>query len=176
MININNKEILENNSLNEQVKLASRWARLFASIIDSILVMIIMFISIVCILYFTEGIEVIKETIKEPSTFYTNFNYMIGLMILLDLFIFSLLNVKLLIKNGQTIGKKIFKIKIVDLDNILPNKLSLSKRYTIYLFIQHIPIIGSILHIINLLFIFGKEKRCIHDRIANTKVIKCQLI
>jgi uncharacterized RDD family membrane protein YckC len=36
-----------------------------------------------------------------------------------------------------------------------------------------IPVVGQIFSFINILFIFTKEKRCIHDLVAKTKVVQC---
>ena len=38
--------------------------------------------------------------------------------------------------------------------------------------VAQLPVIGAILGLVNILFIFGPEKRCLHDYIAGTRVIK----
>ena len=77
-----------------------------------------------------------------------------------------------LAKNGQTIGKKIVKTRIVNINGELcPFAKMFVLRYVILWIITMIPIIGTIYGIVDSLFIFGKEKRCIHDYIAGTKVI-----
>jgi uncharacterized RDD family membrane protein YckC len=78
----------------------------------------------------------------------------------------------LLYHYGQTIGKNFMSIRIENLDD---TKAELS---TIYLkrilpmqVVSIIPFGGQfIAGIVNPLFIFGKEKRCLHDYIAKTKV------
>ncbi|MCG7531751.1 RDD family protein [Psychrobium sp. MM17-31] len=77
---------------------------------------------------------------------------------------------------GQTIGKKLVGIRIENLDG---TKASLStvflKRILILHVISLIPFIGQlIVGIVNPLFIFGKERRCLHDYIAGTKVSNFQ--
>jgi hypothetical protein len=37
--------------------------------------------------------------------------------------------------------------------------------------LAQIPMIGAVVALANILFIFGKEQRCLHDRLAGTKVI-----
>ena len=140
--------------------LASRWSRLFASVIDSLIIALITLPT----MYLTGGFEQINDGI-EPS--YT-YNTLIGLVGLLG---FYLINVKLLLTKGQTIGKKLFNIKIVDLDNNLPTKKHLLNRYSVYFIPTYIPIVGTIFSIINILFIFGKKKQCIHDLVGKTRVI-----
>ncbi|ELA9340492.1 TPA: hypothetical protein NJY93_004654 [Vibrio parahaemolyticus] len=37
------------------------------------------------------------------------------------------------------------------------------------LFIAYLPLVGGILNLINLIMIFGKQKRALHDRVAKTR-------
>jgi len=85
---------------------------------------------------------------------------------------FLIINGWILYKHGQTIGKKILNIKIVDLNDNLPEMFaSYGLRYFIPALFQLIPFIGWIIPFIDVLFIFGKNRRCIHDYLAGTKVI-----
>lgn len=94
----------------------------------------------------------------------------IGLFLILFIFI---INVSLLYKNGQTIGKKIIGIKIVMFDY---ERASLSRllilRYFLIGLISSVPVIGPIIGLINILMIFGEERRCLHDYMAGTIVVK----
>jgi len=145
----------------ENNALASRWKRLWASMLDGL----IMSTVTMPVMYFTGGFDGISKGI-EPS-----FEY--SLMIAgLGIAVFIIINIKLLVNNGQTIGKKVLGIKIVDLEGNLPDlKKHLLKRYAVYFLPGQIPVGGQIFSMINILFIFGKEKRCIHDLVADTKVI-----
>ena len=120
------------------------------------------------LMYFTGGIDLIMEG-RQPHTM-----YMVGMGILGIVF-FVLVNGKFLLESGQTIGKKVLKIKIVDLNDELPSKVHLLKRYGLYFGLGQIPVIGQWLSIINILFVFGKEKRCLHDYVGKTRVIKVEL-
>lgn len=143
--------------------LASRWARLGASLIDSIIMMIVL----VPVMYLTGGFDGIMEGVKP------GFVYSLG-MGLLGFVVFFAVNYKFLVTSGQTVGKKVLEIKIVDLNGNVPLFQSqLLIRYAVYLLPGQIPVVGQFISIINILFIFGKEKRCIHDLIAKTKVVKC---
>jgi hypothetical protein len=46
-----------------------------------------------------------------------------------------------------------------------------SLRYLVFSLISQIPVAGGLLSLLNILFIFGKERRCLHDRITGTKVM-----
>jgi uncharacterized RDD family membrane protein YckC len=77
-----------------------------------------------------------------------------------------------LIANGQTWGKTALKIKIVDLQGAKPDFLKMiAMRYGIGAAIQLIPIAGSIYGLVDALFIFREDKRCIHDHLAGTRVV-----
>lgn len=83
------------------------------------------------------------------------------------------INWKFLYTSGQTIGKKVAKTRVVTLDGRLPSMFDLVlKRYAVFTLIVLIPVVGTPLTLINILFIFGRERRCLHDLIAGTRVIK----
>ncbi len=83
------------------------------------------------------------------------------------------INWKFLSTSGQTIGKKMAKTRIVTLDGRLPLMVDLVfKREAFFTFIVEIPVVGLYLSLIDILFIFGRQRRCIHDLIAGTRVIK----
>lgn len=91
---------------------------------------------------------------------------------ILGIGIFLAINGYFLAKQGQTIGKIAVKTRIVDLNgNICPFAKMFVLRYVVLWAIHTIPIIGNIVGLVDVLFIFGKEKRCIHDYIAGTKVV-----
>ena len=74
---------------------------------------------------------------------------------------------------GQTIGKKVAKTRIVTLDGKKPGMGDLvGKRYAFMNLIGIIPIAGSILALVNVLFVFRKDRRCLHDLIGGTQVVK----
>ncbi|NMU18787.1 RDD family protein, partial [Vibrio parahaemolyticus] len=89
--------------------------------------------------------------------------------------VFLLCHGYLLYKNGQTFGKWVFDISIVKLDN---SKIEfapvLLKRYLPISLVTYLPVIGSFLPILDALFIFRKDRRCIHDFIAGTKVVQLE--
>ncbi|NOR57014.1 MAG: hypothetical protein GQ474_00645, partial [Sulfurimonas sp.] len=133
-------KIIEAN-INDEPELASRLNRFFAACID----MIIMVLLISPIIYFTGAYEGSGKNVE--SSFIFNL-----LMMLSYVFIYLIINGKLLIKNGQTIGKKILNIKIVDLNNNVPTKIIFLKRYGVFFLVGDIPVVGSWLSIINILF------------------------
>lgn len=148
--------------VSDEIVLASRRRRFFSSIIDGLIIAVVT----VPVMYFTGGFEGIMEGAK-PSLMYTILIAVLGIVI------FLVINAGLLIKHGQTVGKNMLGIKIIDSDSDAAVTISqLLKRYSAYLLVGQIPFIGPFLAVVNILFIFGGKKRCVHDIIAATKVIK----
>jgi uncharacterized RDD family membrane protein YckC len=142
--------------------LASRWSRLFAVMIDGVIGMILA----IPFWILTGSWAYISSGQQLPLTF----------MLLGSIYGFTgfvLVHYYFLNKSGQTVGKRILSIKIVDLENNLTgaNPLIL-KRYLPMSVVSLIPILGSVLMLIDALFIFRKDKRCVHDFIAGTRVVK----
>ena len=151
---------IEETEYEDTALLANRWQRLWASLIDALIMMAVT----IPAMYFTGGFNVIEEG-REPSFIY-------GLMIaIVGVVFFVLINGKLLLTHGQTIGKKVLNIKIVDMEDNLPTQNHFIKRYAMFFGLGQIPIAGPLLSLINILVIFGKEKRCGHDYFAETKVV-----
>ncbi len=142
--------------------LASRWARLGAALID-VVVVTVPFIGIIY------GTDYWQRAMNQQVTLQEQ-----ALSFILGLLMYLLLHGYLLHKRGQTIGKWVLGIKIVSVvDNeILPLWRVFFFRYLPQVVIAMIPFMGSLLVIINDLFIFRKDKRCLHDHIAGTKVVR----
>lgn len=83
------------------------------------------------------------------------------------------IQIYLLTTRGQTIGKKMMSVKIVKYaDGSNPGFVhACLLRLIVPGFINGIPIVGSIFPLVDACFIFGEERRCIHDLIAGTKVV-----
>lgn len=88
---------------------------------------------------------------------------------------FVLVQFPFLKATGQTIGKKAMKTKIVTLSGEKPSMADLIlKRYAFMHLIRVIPFAGKLLSLINILCVFGKDRSCIHDMVAGTKVVQTQ--
>lgn len=146
------------------VELATRWQRFWAGILDAI-------IGFACgapFLFAFGLFDYSKRGMTPP--------FMLTLSLtVLSFVIFVLLHGYFLKRNGQTIGKKILGIKIADLNDHTPDfwKIVL-RRYLPISAVSVIPVAGQILPLIDVLFIFRSDRRCVHDLIAGTKVIKAK--
>ena len=74
--------------------------------------------------------------------------------------------------NGQTVGKKLLKIKIVRSDGTAADfqRIVVFRLLPVYL-VQLVPVIGGFIGLLDVLFIFRSSRQCIHDQIADTIVI-----
>lgn len=81
----------------------------------------------------------------------------------------------LIATTGQTIAKKLFKIKIVRDDGTDVDFVhGVILRIWTIVGLGFIPFIGNFIGLIDALMIFGDDYKCLHDKIAKTKVISIQ--
>jgi len=87
--------------------------------------------------------------------------------------IWIVVTIVLVSRNAQTIGKKLVGIKVARSDG---STASLGRifwlRNVVNFLPQVIPVIGYIYGLVDILFIFGERQQCLHDRIADTIVIR----
>ena len=78
----------------------------------------------------------------------------------------------LLAKSGQSIGKKLTKIKIVDVEN--GEKVNLMRAFTLrsFIFIILNLLFMPFITILDHVFAFGEKRQTLHDKLVKTKVIK----
>lgn len=94
---------------------------------------------------------------------------LLGLALMITIIV---VNCLMLHRSGQTIGKRALDIAVVRVDGSrvsLPRYIFL--RVAPMLVLNMIPIIGKVSGLLDPLLIFGKEKRCLHDLIADTIVV-----
>ncbi|PTR32919.1 putative RDD family membrane protein YckC [Luteibacter sp. OK325] len=81
-------------------------------------------------------------------------------------------NIVLLSRFGQTLGKRAMGIAIVRTDG---SRCDLWRILVLRIFlvrvIAFVPFVGVIFSLVDMLVIFGEERRCIHDYMADTIVV-----
>jgi len=83
-----------------------------------------------------------------------------------------IINLILLYRNGQTIGKRDLSIKIVRANGERAGFLRIIfLRYLPMILLGMIEVVGGFIALFDALFIFQKSRRCLHDMIADTIVI-----
>jgi uncharacterized RDD family membrane protein YckC len=81
----------------------------------------------------------------------------------------------LLSTRGQTLGKRWMGIKIVKLDGTAPGFVhAVLLRIFVNALIGSIPKAGGVYSLVDVLMIFRQDRRCAHDLIASTRVVKAE--
>ena len=144
---------------------ASRWLRLGAQLVDGL-------ISCLCI---APGFVILASAGVFSTPDSPNAALMIGGFAVMGVGMLLLLafQIYLLVTRGQTIGKKLLGIKIVNFDDETnPGFVKvILLRIVVNGLIGAVPFIGAIYSLVDICFIFRDDRRCLHDLIAGTKVV-----
>ena len=150
--------------------LASRWHRLFARIFDAVLA----FLVSMPFLNWITGDWFGVTTYEDLDIFWTSSSTVAFLEILISFGAFAAVNTYLLANRGQTVGKYLLKIRVVDYysDEIPKLRFSLALREGIWAALNLFGLLGALIALLDALFIFAGNKRCLHDYWAFTKVVR----
>jgi uncharacterized RDD family membrane protein YckC len=78
----------------------------------------------------------------------------------------------LLHRYGQSVGKRILRIMVVRADGRRASVARLiGLRGLLQAVVWLVPVVGPLLAVADSLFIFSRDRRCIHDHLAGTAVI-----
>lgn len=146
----------------QALPLASRLSRLFAQILDNLIVGLL---SVPLVLILGVVNESTMDQVVEAGGFSFG-QYMTFLGV--HLLVWVVVNSYLLWYFGQTIGKRMMSIAIVDASDRVPAFFKLvGIRYALIQLLGFIPFFG----LIDILAIFRQDRRCIHDFMAQTRVV-----
>ena len=151
----------------ESMPLASRISRLLAVVIDG-LVATPIFLALTSTVFqhldpfkwspFNSGVEPPQSVLAGQ--------------LVLSWLIFLAINVYLLQTQGQTIGKKLLGLRIVRTNGERASLMRLvGLRYLPFWILPLIPYLNWI-GVINVLMIFRESRKCLHDDVADTIVVK----
>ncbi|MEQ1828417.1 MAG: RDD family protein, partial [Pirellula sp.] len=146
--------------------LASVSARLIASIVDGILLMMSWVLGFFLLVLTAKlgGMENPFGSVQRHQ----EFNPILLLVFGLSPTIFVLGQWYLLASSGQTIGKKLLMIRIVSETGRLPGFIqAVVLRNWVRVLFSFIPFFG----LVDLLFIFSASRKCLHDYVASTRVV-----
>ncbi len=95
------------------------------------------------------------------------------LVLLLPLLVLTVIQVVLLCKHGQSLGKRWMRVRIVRTDGSAVGfvHVILLRSFVLQL-IGAIPLVGGLVSLIDPLLIFREDRRCLHDLIADTHVVE----
>jgi len=148
------------------LELADRGTRLGASILDG-LIMIVPFFVVLLPCYAAFGWGFFEEASGIEEVLVAFVSTIVGSAIYLAI------NGYLLKRDGQTVGKRICKIRIVKKGGGIPTLWeSFVLRFMLVSIAQSIPVVGNLFALLDPLMIFRENRRCLHDELAGTIVVK----
>jgi uncharacterized RDD family membrane protein YckC len=154
----------------ETLESASRAARLAAVMLDGLLGFVWFTPA-----YIANFATIAQQSRGNPAMVWINLAKTGGWFYLglLGALIVLAIDLTLLARNGQTIGKKLLGIKVVRVDG---SPVSLFRvfflRYVCNTLLTFIPLFGTLYSLADCLMIFSESRRTVHDRFADTIVIK----
>jgi uncharacterized RDD family membrane protein YckC len=149
-----------------QLPLASRGARLGAVIIDWLIITAILFV-----------VQAVTGTLQK--TVITEGGYFVSFR-MAQTWYWALVWVGLwaavnwvFLQQGQTIGKRLLKLKVLRKDGAPADLLRLIVHRTLVLnVLALLPFIGWIIPLVDGLLIFRQDRNTLHDDLADTKVVR----
>lgn len=150
----------------DTVEQAGRGVRLGAAIIDGLVVGLLVYVPALVV----GGMNSLVTAASDPAAaFLGPFGIAAGVGFL----VWAVITFILVKRNSQTIGKKLLGIKVVRSDG---SHASLGRifwmRNVVNAIPSMIPIIGYFYGLVDHLFIFTETRQCLHDKIADTIVVK----
>ncbi len=139
--------------------LASRWQRLGAALLDVVAVVVLL---------------LVLDAVTPFSAFLLSSGWVTTVIdVVLGFVLFMLLNGYLLVTAGQTLGKRVLGLRIVrpDGSRVTPARL-IGLRYGVFSALHLLPAVGGIANLVNVAFIFRSSRRCLHDDLAGTVVVR----
>ena len=145
---------------------APRLLRLAAALVDALLLLAIL----VPLLWAAGAIDDARMMMAAHEPFPSAFSVKWGMV---AFFVYVALQGWPLHRRGQSWGKRLFDLRVVDLEGRQASlqRLILFRQLPISV-LGRIPVVGVVLVWIDLLFIFKASRRCLHDRIAGTRVVR----
>jgi uncharacterized RDD family membrane protein YckC len=141
--------------------LATRWQRFWAAMVDGILLMAVMgLISLVAPRWIS--LTATSRTAWELIAYVaTSFG------------VYLLLNGFMLATQGQTLGKSVLGIRVVRPNGDKASLLRLvAGRQLPMSALVLIPVVGPVVPLVDCVMVFRSSRRCLHDQIADTIVVK----
>lgn len=153
----------------EDTELAGRGTRLGAVLIDSVIIMVPLMLAIIPMFMFAGAAGAAEGDALGAMGIGAIVAIAIGSIGFLILFT---INLVMLHRTGQTIGKRLLNVKIVRTDG---SRAGLTRIFFLRMLVPGLigglPFVGYVFSIVDPLFIFQESRRCVHDLIADTIVV-----
>ncbi len=147
----------------EGQELAGRLVRLLANILDGIIAAIMIYVPALIVMAATGRLE-------QPSGDFDAGSLTLPIALgVIGAIAWAWITILLVARYGQTMGKRLLEIRVVRSDG---SQASLGRIFWLRNVVNALLGIIPLYAIIDVLFIFGQRRQCIHDLIADTIVIK----
>ena len=144
---------------------ADRGTRLGAALLDSVLFVLAVYAPLMVSAF--SGARL--ETAPEEAAQFERLAVGGAVVALIGLVIWAWFTLKYMARNSQSIAKKWLQIKVVRADGspVSLGRLILLRNGVVWI-LSVIPLFS----VVDALFIFGEARQCLHDKIADTIVVK----
>ena len=154
---------VEDVEASREFELARRGVRLLAAIVDGFAV---------AGLYWAVSATLFRGQFELVRTGAMSVFAWIACAVLLTYACYLAINGYLLHARGQTLGKRLFDIRIVRSDGSKASLVRLAGlRYVFSHAVGMLPLLGQLFILTDLLCIFRESRQCLHDNIADTIVV-----
>lgn len=154
---------VRDSAAHDETELAGRGARFAAAMLDSLVAGVA-----VVPVFLGANFQALKD--NDYMNAFSGVGLGIAVIALLAL---TGITIYLVHKNGQTVGKKMIGIKVVRSDF---SPASLGRIFWLRNIVNAIPgmipFVGNFYGLVDHLFIFSERRQCVHDKIADTIVVK----
>jgi uncharacterized RDD family membrane protein YckC len=142
---------------------ADRFVRLAAAILDGLIAGAMIYLPAAIVILATGGVGDASNPPEDTVV------AIAGGLALIGAVAWIWLTILYVARNGQTIAKKMLSIKVVRTDG---SKASLGRIFWLRNFVNGLLGIIPLYSFIDALFIFGEQRQCLHDKIADTIVVR----
>lgn len=146
-------------------RIAEPGKRLIGAIVDFLA--FFLFLAPGMVLIFV-ALATMQDEVEPPPLFIVG-----GLLVGVGALAYLIVQICMLAKRSQSIGKYVVKTQILDYETDMPADFvkTFLLRWIVSRLIGGVPCVGLIYTITDVLFVFGEERRCLHDQIAGTYVV-----
>ncbi|MCA0395130.1 MAG: RDD family protein [Proteobacteria bacterium] len=145
---------------------AGRGERLLATLLDAVLVLLLLGPLLLLGGYWQRALEAARAGQALPLSITLSWA-------LVGFLVFAAVQGYPLAVSGQTWGKRALGLRMVDMAGRQPSFARLlGLRYGVRYALANVPLAGPLLHLANVLLIFRADRRCGHDLVAGTRVVK----
>jgi uncharacterized RDD family membrane protein YckC len=148
---------------NAQFVLADRGTRLGAAMLDGVIFMVMVYVPFVAFTMIGGNMRTTDDDASRTAILAIG-----GSLAVIGLIAWAWLTISYM-RRGQSIAKKCLGIKVVRSDG---TPVSLARFFWLRNFVNSLIGVIPFYGIVDVIFILGESRRCLHDKIADTMVIK----